>query len=280
MLPLTQVKTELKTLRSRNDEAAATEKLLREQLLAQAAEAEAEREELEKELQTLRRSAASVSTEVVAKSRQDMDKLREKLAEEVRAREEVEDRSQKLHTRVLALQADLEIARAERKELESLVNTLRVQGLEGTRGTGTREALGVRSANDNAYASPGALPEKASQLRSPAAHLFMAGSLSGTPGKVAKILLGSSERHRLATADYLASLLEGTSEINRVGKGLLPEDMADIAAYVKTHPRIERLFLSGNSLGLAGAKQLCSLLLDPSLRLQRLDLRHNNLGNR
>jgi len=37
----------------------------------------------------------------------------------------------------------------------------------------------------------------------------MAGSLSGTPGKVAKILLGSSERHRLATADYLASLLDG-----------------------------------------------------------------------
>ena len=39
----------------------------------------------------------------------------------------------------------------------------------------------------------------------------MAGSLSGTPGKVAKILLGSSERHRLATADYLASLLDGAT---------------------------------------------------------------------
>ena len=50
---------------------------------------------------------------------------------------------------------------------------------------------------------------------------------------------------RLATTDYLASLLDGTSEINRVGKGLLPEDMADIASYVKTHPRVERLFLSG-----------------------------------
>jgi len=107
----------------------------------------------------------------------------------------------------------------------------------------------------------------------------MAGSLSGTPGKVAKILLGSSERHRLATADYLASLLEGTSEINRVGKGLMPEDMSDIASYVKAHPRVERMFLSGNNLGLAGAKQLCALLLDPSLRLLRLDLRHNNLGN-
>ena len=43
------------------------------------------------------------------------------------AREEVEDKCQKLHTRVLALQADLEIARAERKELETLVNTLRMQ---------------------------------------------------------------------------------------------------------------------------------------------------------
>ena len=38
-----------------------------------------------------------------------------------------------LHTRVLALQADLEIARAERKELEALVNTLRMQGIEGGR---------------------------------------------------------------------------------------------------------------------------------------------------
>ena len=57
-------------------------------------------------------------------------------------------------------------------------------------------------------------------VKSPAAHLFMAGSLSGTPGKVAKILLGSSERHRLATADYLASLLDGatpTSTAYRLG---------------------------------------------------------------
>ena len=197
---LIEIKTELKTLRRDNDTAKATEKLLRDQLLAQAEEAEAEREELEKEMQTLRRSAASVSSEVVTKSRQDMDKLREKLAEEVRAREEVEDRSQKLHTRVLALQADLEIARAERKELESLVNTLRTQGLEGHRATGTREALGVRSHNDMAYPSPGGSHEKSAHIKSPAAHLFMAGSLSGTPGKVAKILLGSSERHRLATA--------------------------------------------------------------------------------
>jgi hypothetical protein len=288
---LIEIKTELKTLRIDNDTAKATEKLLREQLLAQAEEAETEREELEREMQTLRRSAASVSSEVVTKSRQDMDKLREKLAEEVRAREEVEDRSQKLHTRVLALQADLEIARAERKELESLVNTLRTQGLEANHRAiaGTREALGVRSHNDMTYPSPGGSHEKSAHIKSPAAHLFMAGSLSGTPGKVAKILLGSSERHRLATAgvdgcacdtdfttltlllslycthythfttlitpilprlatdyrrssmvcdthfttltlllslyytDYLASLLDGTSEINRVGKGLLPE---------------------------------------------------------
>jgi hypothetical protein len=84
---------------------------------------------------------------------------------------------------------------------------------------------------------------------------------------------------RLATADYLASLLEGTCEINRVGKGLLPEDMADIASYVKSHPKVERMFLSGNSLGISGAKQLCALLADASLRLVRLDLRHNSLGN-
>jgi hypothetical protein len=46
--------------------------------------------------------------------------------------------------------------------------------------------------------------------------------------------------------------------------------MAEIAAYVKTHPKVERLFLSGNNLGLAGAKHLCALLLHPSLRLVRL----------
>jgi hypothetical protein len=146
----------------------------------------------------------------------------------------VEDRCQKLHTRVLALQADLEIARAERKELETLVNTLRsqvavflppslppslrlsvsrvalsvcvailvntrrTQALEGSRMPSAREALGVRSANTGGmgageYGSPGMNSER---VKSPAAHLFMAGSLSGTPGKVAKILLGSSERHR------------------------------------------------------------------------------------
>ena len=97
--------------------------------------------------------------------------------------------------------------------------------------------------------------------------------------KVAKILLGSSERHRLATSDYLASLLEGTTEINRVGKGLLPDDMTEIAAYVSAHPKVERLFLSGNNLGLAGARLLSALLHDSKLRLQRLDLRHNNLGD-
>ena len=77
---------------------------------------------------------------------------------------------------------------------------------------------------------------------------------------MAKILLGSSERHRLATSDYLASLLEGTTEINRVGKGLLPDDMTEIAAYVSAHPKVERLFLSGNNLGLAGARLLSALL--------------------
>jgi hypothetical protein len=51
---------------------------------------------------------------------------------------------------------------------------------------------------------------------------------------------------------------------------VIPEDMAEIAAYVKTHPKVERLFLSGNNLGLAGAKHLCALLLHPSLRLVRL----------
>ena len=96
---------------------------------------------------------------------------------------------------------------------------------------------------------------------------------------MAKILLGSSERHRLATSDYLASLLEGTTEINRVGKGLLPDDMTEIAAYVSAHPKVERLFLSGNNLGLAGARLLSALLHDSKLRLQRLDLRHNNLGD-
>ena len=85
---------------------------------------------------------------------------------------------------------------------------------------------------------------------------------------MAKILLGSSERHRLATSDYLASLLENTVEINRVGKGLLPEDMAEIAAYVLSHPRIERMFLSGNNLGVGGARQLADLLTRDKLRLQ------------
>ena len=50
--------------------------------------------------------------------------------------------------------------------------------------------------------------------------------------------------------------------------------MAEIAAYVKTHPKVERLFLSGNNLGLAGAKHLCALLLHPSLRLVRLGNKH------
>jgi len=74
------------------DDAAAIEKLLREQLLAQATEAEAEREDLEAQLQALRRSAGAVSQEAIVKSRQDMDKLRDKLAAETHAREDVEDR--------------------------------------------------------------------------------------------------------------------------------------------------------------------------------------------
>ena len=47
--------------------------------------------------------------------------------------------------------------------------------------------------------------------------------------------------------------------------------MAEIAAYVKTHPKVERLFLSGNNLGLAGAKHLCALLLRLHHLLQRHD---------
>eukprot|EP00961_Rhodomonas_salina_P085670 1150706-Rhodomonas_salina.1 len=35
---------------------------------------------------------------------------------------------------------------------------------------------------------------------------------------------------------------------------------------------------AGNNLGLPGAKQLATLLADSSLKLLRLDLRHNNLG--
>eukprot|EP00960_Hanusia_phi_P072970 767914-Hanusia_phi.AAC.1 len=88
--------------------------------------------------------------------------------------------------------------------------------------------------------------------------------------------------------DYLASLLDGTTEINRVGKPMsnviprfvnvvLFELFAQILLCIATM-RIERLFLSGNNLGVPGAQQLCSLILDQNLHLARLDLRHNNLA--
>ena len=138
---------------------------------------------------------------------------------------------------------------------------------------------------------------------------------------MAKILLGSSERHRLATADYLASLLDGTSEINRVGKvrsggelsmamyrewlltftqllstlqgaharghgrhlvirQVTPQGRAHVPVGKKWRENqygkgeemaaadFHSTLVQGNNLGLAGAKQLCALLLDPSLRLQ------------
>ena len=175
--------------------------------------------------------------------------------------------------------------------------------------------------------------------------------MNETTQQVAKILLGSSERHRLPTTvrdshandaivnvtvvqctqDYLASLLDGTTEINRVGKvveylmchlgtharilegfaarrhgrdcslremspqGLSVHVTIDALkeffsvnlktishchsdALISSLAQIERLFLSGNNLGVPGAQQLCNLILDQSLRLARLDLRHNNLG--
>ena len=67
--------------------------------MEQAAAAEAEREERDAELQALRRGAGAVSQEAVAKSRQELASAREKLAAEVGAREDVEDRCQKLQTK-------------------------------------------------------------------------------------------------------------------------------------------------------------------------------------
>ena len=217
----------------------------------------------------------------------DCERLRTALSVEQRARFELEERVQKLQERIVTLQGDLNTARVERRELEAVIAALREEMVDNEAARREREReLAARpgSAARSTFSAPPRTPATGSSARpystgSPAVHLFMAGALSGTPGKVAKILLGSSERHRLATSDYLASLLENTVEINRVGKGLQPEDMAEIAAYVLSHPRIERMFLSGNNLGVGGARQLADLLSRSTLKLQRLDLRHNNLGN-
>ena len=210
----------------------------------------------------------------------DCERLRLALGTEQRAKAEQEERISQLQDRVVALQGDLERARLERRELEAIVSSLREELNDGS-SKRERESVSSSTARTGALVPPRtpATATRPYSSGSPAVHLFMAGALSGTPGKVAKILLGSSERHRLATSDYLASLLENTVEINRVGKGLQPEDMAEIASYVLSHPRIERMFLSGNNLGVGGARQLADLLSRSTLKLQRLDLRHNNLGN-
>lgn len=100
-----------------------------------------------------------------------------------------------------------------------------------------------------------------------------------TPGKKARMLMGSSERNRLATAEYLASLLTNAAEISRVGKGMQAEDMREIAQHVDRHPSVERLFLSGNRLGAEGGRVVAGLLRGGAQNLVRVDLRHNVLGD-
>jgi hypothetical protein len=206
------------------------------------------------------------------------ERLRIALATEQRAKTELEERVLKLQERIVTLQGSLETAQIERQELEAVVASLRDE-LNGGHKRRDREIPLRESGGWAGQPRTRASGTKQYPFGSPAIHLFMTAALSGTPGKVAKILLGSSERHRLATSDYLTSLLENTVEINRVGKGLQPQDMAEIAAFVLSHPRIERMFLSGNNLGVDGARQLAELLSRSTLKLQRLDLRHNNLGN-
>eukprot|EP00960_Hanusia_phi_P072971 767914-Hanusia_phi.AAC.2 len=125
---------------------------------------------------------------------------------------EANDRSQKLQNRVLELQSELENLRSEKQSLEAIIASLRSANLENS--TRTANVLSVvvnvkylivpffvKRENLNGFMSPNenGSSRKDNSIRSPAAHLFMSGSLTGTPGKVAKILLGSSERHRLPT---------------------------------------------------------------------------------
>jgi len=105
--------------------------------------------------------------------------------------------------------------------------------------------------------------------------------LSGTDelSPAAKILLGGADRNSMGTEEYLASLLDSTSEISRVGKGLGAADVDAIARFVLSRPRVARLFLSGNPLGPLGACAAAALLASPDCPLRRLDLRHCALGD-
>ena len=100
-----------------------------------------------------------------------------------------------------------------------------------------------------------------------------------TPGKKARMLMGSSERNRLATAEYLASLMKNATEISRVGKGMQADDMVEIADHVEGHSSVERLFLSGNRLGSEGGRVVAEMLRRGAKNLSRVDLRHNVLGD-